>query len=288
MRHVILISGKDSLAAALAQVARAPGLPYEFLFNDVGAELPETYAWLARVEAETGWALARVGADLRARIRRKGGFLPSRRARYCTPDCKIEPTEAYVGRDECTVYYGLRADEPRTGYVPVGKPNITPAYPLRDLGVDLRGVFSILDARGLMPPDFFWPRLYEAASARLAPAWPGWEGALSRLERRLLFAGRTRANCFFCFFQRRYELLWLRETHPDLYAEARALERDDYSFREGFPLAELEKPEVRERLFERRVAHVCEVVTARFQGDLFGEPPDNELGLTSCGLLCGK
>lgn len=269
------------------QTARHPGLPYEYVFNDVGTELPETYAWLECVEQQTGWPIRRVGLSLRERIAAKGGYLPSRKARYCTPDCKIEPTEAHIGRDPCTVYYGLRADEERIGYVPLGKPNITPAYPLREAGIDLQGVYAILEAQGLMPPGFFWPRLYDAVSASLV-TWPGWERTLHPLQRRVLFAGRTRANCFFCFFQRRYELLWLRETHPDLFAEMRGMEKADYCWREGFPLSELDRPEVRERLFSKRIKAVARSIVRKFQTGLFEEPTDNELSLVSCGLLCGK
>jgi hypothetical protein len=287
MRHVVLISGKDSLAAALLQTARHPGLPYEYVFNDVGAELPETYAWLARVEAATGWDVRRVGADLRLRIAAYGGFLPSRRQRYCTKETKILPTERLIGYDPCTVYYGLRADEPRSGYVPVGRPNVTPAYPLREAGIDLRGVYAILDAQSLAPPDFFWPRLYAAVSARLAGS-PGWESALSRWERVALFAGRSRANCFMCFFQRRYEYVWLYETHPGLFREAAAMEREDYHFRADFPLSSLDDPALRAKLFGKRVDAVVRAVTARLQGELFPEPADNGLALVSCGLLCGK
>lgn len=165
MRHIVLISGKDSLATALVQTAYRPGLSYEYVFNDVEAELPETYAWMRTVEAKTGWDIKRVGKSLPAKIRSYGGFLPGPRARYCTRECKIDPTEEYIGADDCTVYYGLRADEQRIGYVPIGKPNITPVYPLRDHSIDLQGVFSILDARGLVPPDFFWPRLHGAVAA---------------------------------------------------------------------------------------------------------------------------
>lgn len=165
MRHLMLISGKDSLAAALVQTARAPELHYEFVFNDVGTELPEAYAWLDEVERKTGWEIKRVGVSLLEKIAAFGGYLPSRRNRYCTRSGKIEPMEELIGEDECTVYYGLRADEDRVGYVPFRKPNMTPAYPLRDSGIDLQGVFSILDARGLVPPDFFWGRLYDAAAA---------------------------------------------------------------------------------------------------------------------------
>jgi hypothetical protein len=167
MRHLVLVSGKDSLAAALVQTTRHPSLTYEFLFNDVRTELPETYEWLTRVEAKTGWKIERVGKSLPEAISRYGGFLPSPRARYCTKECKIEPTEDYIGADDCTVYYGLRADEQRIGYVPIGKPNITPAYPLIEAGVDLQGVYAILDAQGLTPPDFLWPKLHLAVSEKM-------------------------------------------------------------------------------------------------------------------------
>lgn len=287
MRHVILVSGKDSLAAALVQTTRCPGLPYEFLFNDVGCELPETYAWLDRVERQTGWTITRVGESLLDKIRSYGGFLPGPRSRYCTKECKIQPAEAFFGTDPCTVYYGLRADEHRTGYVPFGKMNVTPAYPLRDACIDLQGVYAILDAQDLMPPSFFWQRLHDAASADLR-TWGGWEAKLTRGEHLLLFAGRTRSNCFQCFYQRQYEFLWLREAHPDLFAEARALEKDDYTFQPGFALRMLDDPGKCEAIFQRRVEEVVNTIKGRFQGRLFDGYTDNELALTSCGLLCGK
>jgi hypothetical protein len=195
--------------------------------------------------------------------------------------------EEFIGTDECTVYYGLRADEPeRGGYVPLRKVNIHPAYPLRAFGVDLQGVYSILDAQELTPPDFFWKRLYDAVVARMGGA--SWEGSLTRLERQLLFAGRTRANCFMCFFQRRYEYLWLYETHPDLFAQAEALEKEDYSFQHGFFLKELHSEDRRVDIFQARVRDVCKAIHAKRQGSLFGESCDNDIALVSCGLLCGK
>lgn len=287
MRHVILISGKDSLAAALVQTTRHPDRPYEYVFNDVFAELPETYAWLACVEAATGWKIHRLGLSLPDMIEHNGGFLPNQRDRYCTKMCKIRPTERFIGKDDCTVYYGLRADENRTGYVPVGKPNITPAYPLIEAGVDLQGVFSILDAQMLVPPEFFWPRLRDAVAASLDD-WPEWDRKLSRLERRLAFAGRTRGNCYFCFYQRRYEWVWLYETHPELFDAAESLEKPGYSFIQDIPLKLFRSDEMRERIFRSRVKAVVKIVTGKFQGSLYGEPADNELALTSCGLMCGK
>lgn len=287
MRHLILISGKDSLAAALVQTARHPGLTYEYLFTDVMAELPETYAWLSLVEKKTGWTIQRNGKSLPDLIAHYNGFLPSQKDRYCTYKTKIAPVEKLIGKDDCTVYYGLRADESRTGYIPIGKPNITPAYPLRDAGIDLQGVYAILDAQGLTPPIFLWPRLYAAVAKRLS-THEGWEAKINRMERQILFAGRSRANCYFCFFQRRYEWVWLYETHPDLFAQAESLEKADYSFSSGGFLRELRDPEKREGVFNRRVSKVCSTILRKFQGLLFDEPADNELSLVSCGLLCGK
>lgn len=286
MRHIILISGKDSLATALVQTARNPDLPYEYVFNDVEAELPETYEWMDRVEKKTGWPVVRIGKSLPSRIEHYNGFLPGIGQRYCTKECKIEPTEKYIGTDDATVYYGLRADETRTGYVPIGKPNITPSYPLRDLGIGLQGVYAIVDAKGLTPPDFFWPRLHDAVMEKMGEG--EWQSRLSRLERQLLFAGRTRNNCYFCFFQRRYEFLWLYETHPKLFEAAERMEKADYTFHQDFPLSSYRCPEVRERLFGRRVRDCCKIIHDKMQGKLFGEPGDNEIALTSCGLMCGK
>ncbi len=132
--------------------------------------------------------------------------------------------------------------------------------------------------------------MYNAVAERLA-SWPGWEAKLSRLERNVLFAGRSRANCYFCFFQRRYEWVWLLETHPDLFADAQGLEKEDYSFMQNLPLRDLRQPKRANRIFARRVDDVCEAITAKFQRNLFALsvlPADNELSLVSCGLMCGK
>lgn len=313
MRHIIPISGKDSLATALLQTSFEPDLPYEFMFNDVKAELPETYEWIAEVERKTGWQIHRVGSDLPAKIRLYSGFLPGPRSRYCTREAKIKPMLEWLGGatakdqlatvaiaatlksgdamesalpDEAIIYYGLRADEKRTGFVPVGGQRITPKYPLQDAGIDLRGVYAILDAQQLTPPTFFWPRLHEAVCQRLRD-WAGWEDKLNRMERDILFAGRSRGNCSFCFFQRQYEWVWLHEIHPDLFEEACAYENvgSDYKWRPDYSLPELIAR--REIVFENRVSEVCKTISRRLQLSLF-EVEENEIALTSCGLLCGK
>lgn len=286
LRHIALISGKDSLATALVQTTRAPHLRYEFIFNDVGAELPETYAWIDSVEAKTGWHILRIGKSLKEASNRRNGYLPSPKVRYCTRECKIEPLQKYLKGSPAKVYYGLRADENRTGYVPVAGSEIEPVYPLQELGIDLRGVYAILDAQDLMPPNFFWPRLYDAVCERM-DGWGDWQSTLSRMEHDQLFAGRSRGNCSFCFFQQLPEWVWLLETHPDLFEEAKAFENvgSNYTWRPDYSLDEVARraPDI----FETKVKNTVRRLQKRLQLSMF-EAEDNEIALTSCGLLCGK
>ena len=115
-RHIIPISGKDSLATAIVQMGLYPDLPYEYVFNMTGAELPETIAWLDKVERVLGISIHRIGADLEGIIAGFGYFLPSAMSRYCTRLAKIEPFECWIGESPATVYFGIRADEDRGGY----------------------------------------------------------------------------------------------------------------------------------------------------------------------------
>jgi hypothetical protein len=196
--------------------------------------------------------------------------------------------QEWIRDEEATVYYGLRADEQRKGYVPVAGKRITPAYPLQDAGIDLGGVYSILEAQNLMPPSFLWKSLLVTVIQALG--YDPWN-ELSRTERIILFSGRTRGNCFFCFFQRQYEFTWLYEVHHDLYEKARDMEKENYTFQPGFRLADLENDDKRNSIIQRRVREVCQYIGAKAQSALFESPMlvgETELALTSCGLLCGK
>src|ERR1700761_6316461 len=115
MRYIIPISGKDSCATAIVQMTLQPKLPYELFFNDVGAELPETYEWLSLVESTLGIPVHRVGKSLEKIIYHEG-ILPAPKTRFCTRLAKIKPMEDYIGKEEATIYFGIRADENREGY----------------------------------------------------------------------------------------------------------------------------------------------------------------------------
>ena len=91
VRHIIPISGKDSLCTALVQMKDEPDLNYEFLFNPTGSELPEVFDWLKMVETYLGKPINHIGRPLLEIIEANNYFLPSRLARYCTRQSKIEP-----------------------------------------------------------------------------------------------------------------------------------------------------------------------------------------------------
>ena len=188
-RHVLSLSGgKDSAALALYLRDRIPAM--EYIFNDTGKELPETYEYLDRIGDYLGKPVTRLNADKSFDhwYQIYGGMIPSNHRRWCTKMLKLKPFEAYVGDDPVLNYLGIRADESRQGYVST-KPNITPVYPFIEDGLVYADIVRILHQSGVgMPPYTRW--------------------------------GRTRSGCFFCFYQQKIEWVRLLETYPDLFDEA--------------------------------------------------------------------
>ena len=119
VRHILSLSGgKDSTALAIYLRDRIPDL--EYVFCDTEKELPETYAYLERVEAYLGQPIVRLkhdGRDFDHWLAVYGSYLPSSRTRWCTRHLKIQPFERYVGDDHVLNYIGIRADEDRGAQV---------------------------------------------------------------------------------------------------------------------------------------------------------------------------
>src|SRR5437868_1714581 len=116
-RHILALSGgKDSTALAIYMRDRVPQM--EYVFCDTQKELPETYDYLALVEAYLGKPIVRLsderGFDHWLDV--YGGYLPSSRMRWCTRKLKIEPFERYIGDAPVLMYVGIRADEDRAAY----------------------------------------------------------------------------------------------------------------------------------------------------------------------------
>ncbi len=268
VRHVLNVSGgKDSSAMALLMAGRVRGLEHyrrdgvEYLFCDTQKELPETYEYLSRLEAELGTKIvylnAKAGFDHWHKV--FGGFLPSPRNRWCTKMLKLKPFEAHVGNDPVMSYVGLRADEDRIGYIST-KPNIRTRYPLREAGIDFKGVMQILEDSGLGLPTFM--------------KW-----------------GRTNSGCTFCFFQTPIEWIKLHETYPKLFAEAMAYETRDpedankqFTWMEDGPLSDLLDPVRRNAIllsgFHSKNKSVDKSLVSAFSGK-------NTTSTEAC-LLCQK
>lgn len=196
IRHICGISGgKDSSALALYLRRNRPELEIEYFFCDTGAELPETYEYLTKLEAALGQPIARLNAD-------RGfdhwfevfrGALPSPQMRWCTKNLKIKPIEEWVGDDQVVSYVAIRADESnRKGYVST-KPNINAVFPFVEAGIDHDAVMQILEDAGVGLPSYY-----------------DW---------------RTRSGCYFCFYQRKTEWVGLADRHPELFERARQIER---------------------------------------------------------------
>ncbi len=191
-RHVLGISGgKDSAALAVYLRDRIPDI--EYFFCDTGAELPETYEYLSRLETSLGKPIARLnaGRDFDHWLWVYQGTLPSPQMRWCTKALKIRPLEEWIGDEVTYSYVAIRADEHRAGYVST-KPNIRPVFPFKEDGIVKDDVLRILDEAGIGMPEYY--------------AW------------------RTRSGCYFCFFQRKVEWVGLAEHHPELFEAAVAYE----------------------------------------------------------------
>jgi 3'-phosphoadenosine 5'-phosphosulfate sulfotransferase (PAPS reductase)/FAD synthetase len=191
----------------------------EYIFHDTDKELPETYDYLARLEALLGKKIVRTTSEMGFDewLTVYGGMIPSNHRRWCTKMLKLKPFERYVGDEPVVNYVAIRADEEREGYIS-HKPNITPVYPFREDGVVYADVARILEESGLG-----------------LPKYTDW--------------GRTRSGCYFCFYQQKIEWVRLKETYPDLFESAKAYEYanqingNPFYWNGNEPLAELERPE---------------------------------------------
>ena len=194
VRHICGISGgKDSSALAVYLRHTVPDM--EYFFCDTGAELPETYEYLTRLEVILGRPIVRLnssrGFDHWFEVFR--GALPSPQMRWCTKNMKIKPIEEWIGDAPAMSYVAIRADESnRKGYIST-KPNIETRFPFVEDGIDHDGVMKILDDAGIGLPAYY--------------EW------------------RTRSGCYFCFYQRKAEWVGLADRHPELFERAVAIEQ---------------------------------------------------------------
>ena len=262
VRHILGISGgKDSAALAIHLRDRVPEM--EYFFCDTEKELPETYDYLARLEAYLGKPIARLNAErgFDHWLKVYGDYLPSQRMRWCTRQLKIKPFEKWVGEDEVISYVGIRADEDRDGYIST-KPNIRAVFPFKEEGLIKEDVFRILEESGVGIPKYY--------------EW------------------RTRSGCYFCFFQRNIEWVGLKERHPELYESAKAYEKPGpegepgYSWMQGETLVQLEEPRRVDQIKEKHAVAMAKEQASKANRrliDVFEDVIEDEEDEEAC-LIC--
>lgn len=141
IRHVLGISGgKDSAALAIYMRQKCPQINIEYYFCDTNKELPETYAFLKKLEVCLGKEIhylpqkgnkEETSIDLFDYLFDMfGGYLPSPQSRWCTVNMKLRPFEKYIGGDKVVSYVAIRGDEERQAYISKLK-NIQSIFPFR-------------------------------------------------------------------------------------------------------------------------------------------------------------
>jgi len=188
VNHVVPISGgKDSTTLAIWLMENEPR-DYIFVCTPTGNELPDWYEHMKNLRVVLGQPIYPiVGGTLKGIIAQER-MIPNWRSRFCTRMLKIDPFAVWLTpRVPATIYVGLRADEDeREGGDYRRIPDVLVRFPLRELGWGKADVLAFLEQRDVRIPE--------------------------------------RTDCAWCFFQTLGEWWVLWREHPELYAEAEAIE----------------------------------------------------------------
>jgi hypothetical protein len=90
--------------------------------------------------------------------------------------------------------------------------------------VDIKRVFQLFKENGVKVPGYYDEIEFEVN---------GQKGKYNR----------SRSGCFFCFYQRKIEWIWLYERHPELFRKAQEYEKDGYSWMDNETLEQIIQPE---------------------------------------------
>lgn len=183
MKHIVALSGgKDSTAMAV-RLAQVEPRKYEYVCTPTGNELPEMLIHWRKLEDKLGCPILRLPTETLTNLVIVQNALPNHRMRWCTRMLKIEPFEKYIlANRPCTIYVGLRADEPdREGVDYSVHERVTNRFVLREWGWDKVAVIDFLQDEEIIIP--------------------------------------FRTDCGLCFFQTIWEWYQLWLNHPGAYGE---------------------------------------------------------------------
>lgn len=191
--HIVALSGgHDSTALSVELKEREPR-PYNYICTPTGDELPAMFAfwnWLGS-DNVLGKRIIPIMAGTLESVIHQEKMLPNFRARFCTRILKIEPYRQFLQREAAqgpvVSYVGLRADESgRAGGAYDDIDGVTMRFPLREWGMGEAEVQAVLAKHNIRCPD--------------------------------------RTDCAKCYHQRLGEWYELWLFHPEIYADAEALE----------------------------------------------------------------
>lgn len=221
--HVISISGgKDSAALAVYLKEKYPNRKFKYLFFDTREELQDTYDYLNKIESSLGIKIEykKPKKSFRELLLEHNDFLPSPMERWCTIKMKLETFLSTMKEFKTYTIYnyiGIRADENREGLIPKEK-NITTIMPFKEDGITLNDVKRILDEAGIGLPKYY-KKIYD--------------------KKYDITYFRSRSGCYFCFFMRQIEWVWLYEQRPEEFKKAMEFEKSGYSWIKDMPLSKL-------------------------------------------------
>ncbi|CAA6813472.1 MAG: Phosphoadenylyl-sulfate reductase [thioredoxin] (EC [uncultured Sulfurovum sp.] len=225
--HVISVSGgKDSAALAIYMKEKYPDREFKYLFFDTEEELQDTYDYLNKLQSILGIKVEYKFPEksFKELLLQHNDYLPSPSQRWCTRKMKLETfLNTMQEFKDYTIYnyVGIRADENREGLIPTDE-HIVTVMPFKDDGITLNDVKRILHDAGVGLPAYY-DVVYD--------------------EEYDIEYFRSRSGCYFCFFMRQIEWVWLWEKHPDEYKKAMEFEKSGYSWIKDMPLSKLIEPE---------------------------------------------
>lgn len=240
--HVVSFSGgKDSTAMLLRMLELSMPIE-EIIFCDTGAEFPQMYDHIARVEKYIGRPITRLKAerdfygfmfDYEVSARRtknasyhdKGLSWPSARIRWCTRRLKADIADKYAREKakeyNLVQYVGIAADEQHRAKAK--------CYPLIDWGWTEQNCLDYCKSKG-----FDWGGLYDIFK---------------------------RVSCWLCPLQRMDSLKALRHNFPELWKTLLELEHKTWrTFRSDYSVDELEAKFAAEDEMEHRQVKLFKVV----------------------------
>lgn len=94
----------------------------------------------------------------------------------------------------------------------------------KEESINLNGVFQLFKENGINTPGYYNEIEYEVN---------GEKGTYKR----------SRSGCYFCFYQRKIEWIWLYERHPDLFKLAQEYEKGGYTWMDNESLNDIIQPQ---------------------------------------------